>query len=150
MNQQRSHLLLTLGVLGYATWNVQELVATWFNSPYNHLSWLAFTLWLGAPLLGGAMKLDGNLRWLAAALWVSAIGLLADMRVLHGLALALAIASLVNPGRLRWKWGWGFLSWTPALGWLLLDLPASIVVAVRLALALASWSTWIVWNRRIA
>lgn len=148
MKPSLSHRLLTCCILCYALWNARDLGLTWLNSPYDTMGWLAFFIWICAPLSVKALRLSGDLRWLAASLIVTILGVVADIHAFFGVSLALALAGLVVPGSACWLWTMAFVCWTPALGWLLQDFPTSFVVVIRLSIALISWWPWLSWKHR--
>ena len=147
---KHANSLLACSVLAFTLWKARSQASAWFNSPYDHLGWVAFAAWLLAPLVARAVRPADDLRWLTAALLLSIFGTVADLSALHNCALAVALASFVQPGGERLFWLAGFLGWTSALGWSLNGCSSSAVIGVRLSITAVSCSPWFCFKRVVA
>ena len=116
-------MVLPLAILGIAVCNaLPSLIEAWRVDLYAHGAAIAFMIWL-IPSAWRFLKQRQFTRpclvWLAIALVLGTAGSMSDLRVLHHLALATAVA-----GAFGWRTSGILLlaaaaTWLPATGWLL-------------------------------
>lgn len=126
-------------VLALALWQSRELLNAWRHSPYDRLGWLALAVWL-APIVWlrfrGPIEGTGRPYLLGGALAAIAIGGVTGMNAPCYAGLALAIAAIPGASLPVALWLVASVSWMPALSWAGNSLPAKVLLAVRIAIAL--------------
>lgn len=116
-------LALPLAILGIAACNaLPSFTEACRHDLYAHGAAVAFAIWL-APSLWRILMQRASIRpcllWLVLALVLGTAGSMSDLRILHHLALAAAVA-----GAFGWRTS-GLLilaasaTWLPATGWIL-------------------------------
>ncbi len=131
---------LELAVAAFCGWQAAGLLTAWQHSPFDHLGWLSFLIWL-APL-GGAWRERTPCRETALILPMLALGLavagrLLELNALNYGALAVALTALLPGAARRSLWLASALAWMPLLGWVARDFPPGAVSMLRLLVAAA-------------
>ena len=137
------------------------LFASWIHSPYDHLGWLAFSIWLLPIALirnpdsiestCGSLtnsRPDGSSTKHATPIALSWSGLIfgtagnmGELNALKYIGLSFAIASLRRWSGIPMCWMCASISWMPFFGWLARDLQPSTVTGLRIFLA-SSGTIW--------
>ena len=139
MKSKKQFPLVELAILAFAVWQSRELLNAWQHSPHDHFGWLALLVWL-MPLAVRLMcggKISASPFMLGAAIVSGTLGELTELHFFGHIALALVIAAWF---KISWRsllWLAAAVAWMPVFGWWLANFSGGVVLALRLALALA-------------
>jgi len=110
------------------------LLSAWLHSPFDHLGWVVFGMWL-CPMVFGLFRSapPEPAEWLlVAAAGCSLAGAALDVNALRNIGLALSLAAFLpwrTPGALLWT---GVaVAWMPVFGWLGSSIGLAAVLAAR-------------------
>ncbi|MCB1111257.1 MAG: hypothetical protein H7A37_06580 [Chlamydiales bacterium] len=151
-----SSLLLAFAVILYSAWQSSILFSHWVGAPLVLYSWAAFLVWmLPIPLFWLHYFITKpEVKWNSFPIWIALIlvlfGQMGSFNTLNYFGFAFALSALIP-----WQWpflAWiaGSLSWMPALGWVGSYVFPSIIVPVRIILAVAAalWALIVMWRKR--
>jgi exosortase/archaeosortase family protein len=141
---------LETAILGYAGWRCHALLDSWFTTPFDHLGWLAFALWIlpiGIHAQTGALPYAGSGKrrsWLlGAGVILICLGDVGALNACKHLGLALIFIGFA-PRAGRTLWALAAISWMPALGWLAsrfgIDPDAAGMGRAVIALSSCAWA----------
>ena len=138
MKPAKQFPLVELAILAFAAWQSHDLINAWQHSPHDRFAWLALLVWL-MPLVIQIVcgeKISASPFMMGAAIISGTLGELTELHFFGHIALALAFAAWF---RISWRsllWLAAAVAWMPVLGWWLANFSGSLVLVLRLALAL--------------
>lgn len=130
--------IVGLAAVLFCACQCHDLPNAWAHSPFDHLGWLAFMLWI-FPLVLAA--LSEKIRRVSDGLLIGAavfslLGVAADFNLLLHVGLAVSLIAFM-PGRRAFfiPWACAAVAWMPVLGWLCSPLGTHSIGLIRIATA---------------
>lgn len=150
LNSDRSKIIKILNrtrlaeasAFAYCLWHAYPLIDAWQKNSHDRFGWIALLIWVLPTAYGSsqrkASQRDSIPLFLTLALTLSFLGEMGSLNALKYAGLSLAFAGL-TPTRLPHHIFWILtsVSWMPLIGWIGSHWFPTIIIPVRLMIAMA-------------
>jgi len=130
----RRPFLIGAAVVIFCAVQCRWLLSAWLHSPFDHLGWVVFGVWL-CPIVFGFFRSGPTkpAEWLlVAAAGCSLVGAGLDFNALRNIGLAVSLAAfLPSPAPRALLWAGVAVAWMPVFGWLGSSFGLVAVLALR-------------------